>query len=280
MKILVTGGSGYLGRHVLEYFNAEDFSRRSGFDVLHRYDVRRVAEYDVIIHLAAHLDKSPEESEEVFRINVEGTQNLLRHIKTDAVFIYASTKDIYGAFADEYTEVPETCRTDYAGQSALEWSKLIAEKYVDFYARQNSFRSCIFRMSTIYARPFEGTEPNFVAHYVDAVKYGENLALPMSGEPVRDLLHIEDFCKACQAFIDSSIRYGTYNIGGGKENALSLRDLVNKIADLMQCSAVIDEETDLPAPKPISYISDLTRIREELDWQPTMTIDEGLKSLF
>jgi len=280
MRVLVTGGSGYLGRHVLEYFSADDFSRRSGFDVLHRYDVRKVEDYDVVIHLAAHLDKSSEEAEEVFRVNVEGTQNLLRHIQPNAVFIYASTKDVYGAFADEYTEVPETCRTDYCGQSALEWSKLIAEKYVDYYARQKGFRSCIFRMSTVYARPFEGTEPNFVSHYVDAVKYGESLALPMRGAPVRDLLHIEDFCKACQAFADSSIQYGTYNIGGGKENALSLRDLVNKIADLMQCSPVIDEEADLPAPKPINYVSDLTRIRQELNWTPTTSIDEGLKSLF
>lgn len=280
MKILVTGGSGYLGRHVLKHFNGDDFSRRSGFDVLHRYDVRKVEEYDVVIHLAAHLDKSEEGAEECFRVNVEGTQNLLRHMQPNSVFIYASTKDVYGAFADEYEEVPESCRTDYCGQSALEWSKLIAEKYVDYYARKEGFRSCILRMSTVYAKPYEGTEPNFVAHYIDAVKFGEPLRLPIEGRPVRDILHVYDFCKACEAFIDSSISGGVYNIGGGKENALSLRDLANRMADLMSCSAVIDEEADLPAPVPINYISDLTKIQQELGWKPTVGIDEGLKTLF
>jgi nucleoside-diphosphate-sugar epimerase len=280
MRVLVTGGSGYLGRHVLKHFGGDDFSRHSGLDVLHRYDVRKVEDYDVVIHLAAHLDKSPEEAEEVFRVNVEGTQNILRHVQPNAAFIFASTKDIYGAFADSYEEIPETCRTDYCGQSALEWSKIIAERYVEYYARRRGFRAAIFRISTVYAKPHEGTEPNFVAHYVDAVKYGEALRLPLQGRPIRDILHVEDFCKAITAFVDSSIPSGIYNVGGGKENALSLRDLVNRIAILMECSAVIDEEADLPAPMPVNYVSDLTHIRNELGWQPLIGIDEGLKSLF
>ena len=56
MKILVTGGSGYLGTHVRRFFSADDFSRRSNLDILNTYDVDRVADYDVVIHLAAHLD--------------------------------------------------------------------------------------------------------------------------------------------------------------------------------------------------------------------------------
>jgi nucleoside-diphosphate-sugar epimerase len=119
-----------------------------------------------------------------------------------------------------------------------------------------------------------------VAHYVDAVKYGEPLRLPMQGRPVRDILHVEDLCKACEAFVDSSIPSGIYNVGGGKENALSLSDLVNRVADLMQCSAVIDEESYIPAPMPFNYVSDLTHIKRELGWHPAIGIDEGLKRLF
>ena len=62
MKILVTGGSGYLGTHVCRFFNADDFSRRTGHDILDDEDVRVVADYDVVIHLAAHLDKEPPNS--------------------------------------------------------------------------------------------------------------------------------------------------------------------------------------------------------------------------
>ena len=64
MKYLVTGGSGYLGVHVREHFGANDFSRRSNRDLLNIYDAQSAADYDVVIHLAAHLDKSPESAEE------------------------------------------------------------------------------------------------------------------------------------------------------------------------------------------------------------------------
>ena len=71
-KILVTGGSGYLGTHIRDLFQADDFSRRAGLDILNLQDVSKVADYDVVIHLAAFLDKSPVNSEECFMTNVEG----------------------------------------------------------------------------------------------------------------------------------------------------------------------------------------------------------------
>src|ERR671925_581853 len=109
MKILVTGGSGYLGTHVRRFFQADDFSRRSFRDVLNPYDAETVADYDVVIHLAAHMDKS--------------------------------------------REAAETC---------------------------------------------------FVTHYVESVKRGWPIRLPLEGKPVRDILHEDGFARACRAFIDSS----------------------------------------------------------------------------
>jgi len=280
MEILVTGGSGFLGTHIRKFFGADDFSRRSGLDVLNLQDAQKVEDYDVVIHLAATLDKSPEAAEEVFLTNVEGTINLLRSMKENSVFIFASTKDVYGRFADNYREVPETCQTLYNGQSALEWSKLIAERYVEFYANQNNFRSCIFRLSTVYAPASEGNTPNFVSHYIEAINQGEPLRLPANGTPRRDFLAVEDFAVACDAFIDSVIRHGLYNLGGGAENALSLRELITKMEEISGLQAVVDEENPTPAPVPMNYISDLTLVKQELDWKPEIGLDEGLKGLF
>src|SRR6266516_3099323 len=279
MKVLVTGGSGYLGGHVRRFFSADDFSRRSNRDILDPRDLEVLADHDVVIHLAAHLDKNPAAAELCFRTNAEGTAKVIKRMRPNSVFIYASTKDVYGAHADSFIEVPESCPTDYGGQNALEWSKLIGERYVDYYARQRGVRACIFRMSTVYARPSEGNEYGFVTHYVESVKRRWPISLPLNGRPVRDILHVDDFSRACKAFIDSSRSYGLYNLGGGRANSATLRELINTIAELIQCEAVIDSETKLPPPVPLNYVSDLARIRAELGWVPEMSIEDGLRSL-
>lgn len=280
MKVLVTGGSGFLGTHVRRFLEADDLSRRGGADILNLQDAGIVRDYDVVIHLAAYLDKSPAGAGQAFLTNVEGTVNLLREMKEGSVFIFASTKDVYGRFADNFKAVPETCPTNYAGQSSLEWSKLIAERYVEYYASARRFRSCIFRLSTVYATSSEGNTPNFVGNYVDAINKGEGLTLPAGGFPVRDLLHVDDLSRACTAFAGSIINHGLYNLGGGIKNALSLKEIINKMEEVSGFQAVIDDKTVLPAPVPMNYVTDLSLITQELDWSPQIGVDEGLKTLF
>lgn len=280
MKVLVTGGSGFLGTFVRRFFDADDFSRRSNFDLLNLQDAAIVQDYDVVIHLAAMLDKSPEATEEVFLTNVEGTVNLLRSMRKGSVFIFASTKDVYGRFADNYKVVPETCPTIYAGQTVLEWSKLIAEHYVAFYAYQREFRYCIFRLSAVYAPLSEGNTPNFVTHYAESIKRGIPICLPANCDPVRDILYVDDFSEACKAFIDSVLPNGLYNLGGGIQNAVSLRELIRRMEEISGFQAVIDEVNKLPSPVPLNYISDLTRINQELGWSPQISVEKGIKRLF
>ncbi len=280
MKVLVTGGSGYLGTHVRNYFNADDLSRRSGHDILNVVDVERVADYDLIVHLAALLDKDPVAADDVFETNVRGTINVLKHVRKDAAFIFASSKDVYGRFADNHVEVPEGCRTLYAGQSALEWSKLIAERYVEYYAHQRGFKACIFRLSTVYAPPTEGNQPNFVGYYADAINKGERIRLPGGGRPRRDILHIDDLSAACSAFADSTIRHGLYNLGGGPASAMSLSDLVVRMEQVSGLQAIVDAANPLPDPVPQNYVSDISLVDQELGWRPAVSIDSGLATLF
>ncbi|MGH9872562.1 MAG: NAD-dependent epimerase/dehydratase family protein [Pyrinomonadaceae bacterium] len=279
MKILVTGGSGYLGTHVRLFFAADDFSRRSGRDILSADDLERVADYDAVIHLAAYLDKDPAGAELCFRTNAEAAAHVVDHLRPGAAFIYASTKDVYGASADSYTEVPETCPTEYSGQTALEWSKLIGERYVEYYARQRGVRACIFRMSNVYARHSPGNESGFVTHYVESVKRGWPIRLPLNGQAVRDILHVDDFSRACRAFIDSSRVYGLYNLGGGRENSATLIDIVSTVGRMIELEPNLVNDDSLPHPVPLNYVSDLTRIREQLNWKPEIGIEEGLRSM-
>ena len=279
MKILVTGGSGYLGTHVRRFFSADDFSRRSNLDILNIYDAQKVSNYDVVIHLAAHLDKNPKAADQCFRTNAEGTLNLIRLMQPGSVFIYASTKDVYGPHAGIFAAVPETCSTEYADQSALEWSKFIGEKYVCYYAAKHNVRSCIFRMSAVYARPSAGNDNGFVTHYVESVKHSVPIHIPANVDPVRDILYVDDFSRACQAFIDSPCASGTFNLGGGRDNAASLREIINRIGNLIDLQPVIEEDERIPIPVPLNYISDLTLIKQLLGWEPQIKMDEGLRNL-
>jgi nucleoside-diphosphate-sugar epimerase len=280
MKILVTGGSGYLGTHVCRFFSADDFSRRSNLNLLSYADAERVQDYDVVIHLAAYMDKSADGAELSFRTNAEATKNLLLNMRPNSVLIYASTKDVYGNHAEGYgRDVDESCATSYTGQSAFEWSKLMGEQFVSYYAAQRDIRSCIFRMSAVYARPSSGNENGFVSHYVESVKHRWPIRLTANGDPVRDILYVDDFSRACQAFIDSSQTSGLYNLGGGRANALSLRELIQTIGNLIEIEPTIENDPNIPVPVPLNYVSDITHIREELNWQPQVSIEEGLRNL-
>lgn len=275
MKTLVTGGSGYLGTYVRQFFSADDYSRRAGHDVRNEFDAQLVREYDTVIHLAAHFDKSPEGAQQCFQTNADGTRNLVEHMRPGSVFIYASTKDVYGANASETEDVAEDTSTEYTGQTAFEWSKLIGEEYVRYYAAKNDFRACILRMSTIFARPSEGNEPGLVTHYVESIKNRQPIRLPAGVDPVRDILYVDDLSRACRAFIKSSIPFGLYNLGGGRLNAVSLRGIVERVSKMIQIEPVIEEFT--PAtPLPLRYVSDITRLSNELDWRPQIGIDDGL----
>ena len=280
MKILVTGGSGYLGTHVCRFFSADDFSRRSNLDILNSHDVERVADYDVVIHLAAHMDKSPDGADLCFRTNAEGTRNVLSNVRPNSVFIYASTKDVYGKHASALPGgADETCDTSFVGQSPFEWSKYIGERYVEYYANQLNFRACIFRLSAVYARPSSGNENGFVTHYVESVKHGWPIRLPAPSEPLRDILYVDDFSRACQAFIDSPRPSGLYNLGGGSSTAVRLREIIRMVGNMIDLEPVIVEDPKIPTPVPLEYISNLARLRDELGWSPQVGIEEGLRNL-
>jgi nucleoside-diphosphate-sugar epimerase len=277
MKILVTGGSGYVGTSVRQFFEADDFSRRSGNDILDEQALEKIADYDVVIHLAAHFDKSPEGARECFRTNAEGTANVIRSMKPGSVLVYASTKDVYGSNASATEDVNEQTSTDYCGQSAFEWSKLIGERYVDYYARAKNIRACIFRLSTVFARPSPDNVPGFVTHYVESIKHRQPIRLPAGIDPIRDILYVDDFSRACRAFIESKIEFGLYNLGGGRLNAVSLRDILKRVSAMIDIEPIIQDDPSMPAPVPLRYVSDTTRVSNELGWRPWIGIDDGLR---
>lgn len=258
MKVAVTGGNGYLGKYVADYFQAEKLSRRTGFDVTQKNIEDRLKDYKVIIHMAALVDKSEKNPEEVFRVNVEGTKNIASALKPGQILIVLSTKEIY------------------TSSDAYSYSKRIAEEYANYFSKKIGFRCGIFRLATIYAPPTNGA--TFVNYFVDAIKNKKELQLLMKGGQIRDFLYVDDLSRAFEKFIKSGIQNATYDIGGGKENATTLEGFVRLIGDILQIEPII-AYSDKPIIGQAHYVTNLDKIKKELGWSPSVTIEEGIKKI-
>src|SRR3989344_4389097 len=171
MKILVTGGSGYLGNHVCKYFNAIDYSRSKGLDLLDEKSLRESLDgIDVIIHMAGATKGT---NEELFRNNVDSTFNLLNIIasmKKKPIFLFSSSKEVYGTNSDNLLDVSKNYSIDINKCNFYGATKLLAEQLITTYALNHGFRAGIFRMSTVYAPYFKGTIPGLVSRFFNMVK--------------------------------------------------------------------------------------------------------------
>jgi nucleoside-diphosphate-sugar epimerase len=145
------------------------------------------------------------------------------------------------------------------------------------FSGSKNIRACIFRLSTVFARPSPDNAPGFVTHYVESIKHRQPIRLPAGIDPIRDILYVDDFSRACRSFMDSKIGFGLYNLGGGRLNTVSLRDILKRVSAMIDIEPVIQEDPSMPAPVPLRYVSDTTRVTNELGWRPWIGIDDGLR---
>lgn len=277
-RILVTGGSGYLGTFVRRHFDADDFSRRSGWDVCNSEHAKRIAGYDVIIHMAANVDKRIEAADYCFEVNVLGTVNLLRHLGQDQTMILISTKEVYGRRAAKLETVDESCSTSFDGHNAYDWSKLLAERYSEYFTHRVRARLGIIRLSTCFAPVTPGNKGSFVNFFADSVINGKKLTLRSRGAHIRDFLHVSDLCTAIGMFLDSDLKREIFNLGGGLSHKLSLFELVGLLGELAGKEPVL-ELSDEPDPGISRFVTDTGKIKKALGWQPAISLSEGLAAI-
>ena len=258
MKIAVLGGNGYVGSHVTKYFNATPLSRRTGFDITKPKDCEQLKDYDVVIHMAAHIDKTEKGWDEAFDTNVAGTINVLKALKKGQTLIFTSSKDVL---------------TEYTGYA---WSKYCGEMVVGHQVQKRGFRAGIFRLSTTYAPTERGG--SFVNYMVRAVQGGEEIWLRYKGKQKRDFLYVDDLSRAFENFINIKKASGVYNVGGGKHNARTILGLVRIIELVLGKKAKIRFSDKKPDGQ-INYVTDLERVRDELGWLPKISIREGIRRI-
>ncbi len=255
---------------------------------------------DVIIHFAGQVavTTSVHHPRQDFEANALGTFNLLEAARLSGrkpVVFYASTNKVYGGMEhiqiveDEtryhYEQfkngVPESYPLDF--HSPYGCSKGTGDQYVRDYARIYDLPTVVFRQSTIYGpRQFGVEDQGWMAWLIIAAVKGKPITIYGNGKQVRDMLFVDDLLDAYDAALNriELVKGKVFNIGGGPENTISIwREFGPTLEQLMGNEIPVSWSNWRPGDQRI-YVSDISKAKAELGWQPKTGLSEGISILF
>lgn len=314
-KILITGGAGFIGSHVVRLLvnkypdyhiwnldlltyagnleNLKDVEKASNYTFI-KGDIKDPSfinelfqneKFDGVIHLAAesHVDRSITHPIEFVLTNVVGTVVLLNAFKAygntlDGRFYHVSTDEVYGTLGNE-GKFLET--TPYDPNSPYSASKASSDHFVRAYHETFKIPVVISNCSNNYGS--HQFPEKLIPLMINNIK--ENRPLPVygKGENVRDWLWVEDHAKAIDLIFHRGKNGETYNIGGNNE--WKNIDLVKKLCEIMdrklgrsegESEKLITYVTDR-AGHDFRYAIDASKLENELGWHPSVSFDQGFE---
>lgn len=332
MKILITGGCGFLGANLaaealrrklaLCVFdnlsrqgsaNNVDWLRTQGLSDFRQGDIRNadvvgltIREFrpDVVFHVAGQvaMTTSIANPRLDFEVNALGTLNVLEAVRQhcpEAIVVYSSTNKVYGDLAwVEYEEretrhvapkfpagFPET--TPLCFESPYGCSKGAADQYMLDYHRMFNLRTVVFRHSSMYgARQFATFDQGWVGWFCQQALLASQGQLPQgfttagSGKQVRDVLYVDDMIDLYYAAVDhiDSARGEVFNIGGGMENSLSIRELLNHLERALNVKLTPRILPERQGDQKV-FVADIAKARRLLNWSPKVSALDGLNAM-
>lgn len=256
--------------------------------------------HDAVVHTAGQVavTASLENPRHDFEVNAGGTFNVLdaaAAAESDPAVAFASTNKVYGENVNKipvresdsrywyddpaYDDgIPESLSIDDTEHTPYGVSKLAGDLYVQDYAERNDVSAAAFRMSCIYGpRQFGNEDQGWVAHFILSAKRGEPLTIFGDGKQVRDVLYVDDLVRAYDAFLSDPVeKSAIYNMGGGPDNTTSLVELLDHLEAEYGYSTDIEYDDWREGDQRV-YVSDTSRAREELDWQPEVDFETGVE---
>lgn len=301
-KILITGGSGFVGTNFIRYFlekypevdliNLDCLAYQRENDNLvevesqPRYhfvqgnicDPKKVdevmAQVDAVVHFAAesHVDRSIVDSTPFIRSNVMGTQILLDAALKHSIsrFYHISTDEVFGALKERgyFTE-----ESSYNPQSPYAASKAAADHLVRAYHNTHKLPVVLSNCSNNYG-PYQYPE-KVIPLFITNLLRGKKVPLYGNGLNVRDWLHVDDHCEAIDLVLQKGRVGETYAIGGNCE--IRNRDLTQMILNQMGLGEEMIEYVPDRKGHDFRYAIDCSKIKKRLGWKPKRTFDHGLQ---
>jgi UDP-glucose 4-epimerase len=296
VKVLVTGGAGFIGSHLVDRLVQEgnevvvidDLSTGKRKQVnkkaqFYKMDIRskrieRVFRKErplIVVHLAAQMNVRLSTEDPVFdaEVNILGTINLLEHAVKNGVrkVSFASSGGaVYGE--QEVFPAAESHRTDPLSPYGI--SKLAGEKYLAYYTNTTGLRHAIMRFGNVYGpRQEPEGEAGVIAIFSKLMLDGGQPIINGTGKQTRDFVYVDDVVESLMVTMDEDIQ-GIFNVGTGQEATVNecygiIKELTNSSCKDLYGAAKKGEQ--------FRSVLDVRKLREGFDWEPQVSLAEGLK---
>lgn len=298
MKVMVTGGCGFIGSHLVEQLISQGMEVHvldnmvSGFPqnvsasaIIHNQDIRNKKakqiisqiKPNVIFHLAAQADVAKSIQNPTFDadVNIKGTINVLEACREANVkkIVFASTSAVYGNLQKErISENDKVKPSSYYGLS-----KLTAESYIRLFSELYGIPYTILRYGNVYGpRQTPKGEGGVVAVFLDCIKKNKALCIHGDGEQTRDFIYVKDIVQANISAINHS---NQQTIQVSTANSISINKLANIMKEMHASPLEIIHTSSRKGDIKHSCL-DNSKARQLLYWQPNFNIVNGLRETY
>ncbi len=300
IKILVTGGSGFIGTSVIKSLLLEgydvncldiskpkvDFEKKFKFfkgNIFEDKVVRKAIKgCKIVIHLAASLGVKHTDQNIVDCLdnNILGVKKILIHSIKNKVqkFIFSSSSEVYG----DQRSFPIDEDAELKNKSIYATSKIVAEKYIEGFAKNKKIKYNIVRFFNVFG---PGQKSNFVIpKFIERINKGKDLQIYGDGNQIRSFCNIVDATKGLIGVIKRGKPNSIYNIGNNNE-PISILNLAKKISKLaekknIKIKKITYRNSDRTKEREIlKRIPNLSKIKNDTGYEPKITLENGIKEI-